>query len=858
MISPEGHASSAYPGKIELDDYLASLPATEDRLSYSQRSDLSSRAWEIFRKGVPQADRPTILYHFYHFLPLSEIESEHSQADAIQNSMLDKDITEYISLLSKDKLYEVCQIRGRLQAFVLRLSEFLLDEDLFNEWDSIKRGCEEYLNSEPTIPVPFLEYYMDAYRHYCHKTEKAESRLYDIAKQVLDFSTDPSVISIAFRIVNNDGIFRAYQKKNLTPDDAKKILALQELEKQVISEFQYVRTRSTFGKALGLLTKEGREKRAEEKGVQSGWVSRIRSTGRSDSPYVHGYAKYLCHIVYCGTVDIGKAIRSLEDAYKSGFDRGMVISALFDLHDMLKHKEDAADWAQRGLDILGVESMEEAEEDESIYKLLLTIKDAGREPQFAGRLFRPIVDQNLQKRDGVIDALEPKVELARKNNIERRIRMGIQYLDKLISLQKCDEIMTNGQSANDILTRSHLPVLLELSLEEIEFFKNAGQDLLNDIYRLEISLDRLLKYLDILMNRSFDRIGANLEKCIELFPNLIACLPSVDKYISMLVEASEFGPAKRLCEHAIERRETRKASGVYHAIRPLQKALHERGNLTDEIALINKARDVLVNGELVEAAADLAESYVTAANAETSLKKKDELLKKATLDGLVDKRLKSMRVELDSLLNRRKRITTWVGIGAGSLAVLAIVIASLYTHNTSNQTSGPPSVQEPISRPLDRAPEKVKSPVDKSGDLSKKKQDAAEAGPEAKSKSKMSPDTNAMPPSTIPEINASLNLPDRITNELKSKGFHKVNVSTTEKGIVSVSGYESYPNQSSDINYVIKGIEGVTEVRFQKTATAGTPKKPVKSSKDSQGPKQIETRPMATQRSSQAPPSRDW
>lgn len=674
--------TSYYPAKEEFDQFVASLPTNTENLSFSQKSDLSLKAWELLDKGLPYRDRPICLYYFYHFLPLpggsEQDEISDELLDAISYSLAEKNISEYLSLLDKDKLYEVCQIRGELQTLALRVHEFVINDELFGEWESIKKASEEFLTNEPALSIAFLEAYMTAYNHYCYKTKRPEARLYEIAKQVLDLSTDLKyAIPHAYFIVNDEVNLRVYQKETLPPEDAKKILALEELQEYVEAEFGGdSRVRSTLGKAVNFLTKEGREQRKLEKEVQAEWCGRIRRTGRSRSPYVHGFAEFLCSFVYTGTDDVKKAIKSLEDAYNAGFDRGMVAGILSHIHDRLKNKAEAARFAQIALDSLSIESMEEAKKHKWD-DLILTIKAAGQEPKFATRLWKTIQEKNFQKHEEMINALEPKIQGARKENLEQRTKIGIELLDSLISLAQTDEALIQGKKFSEVMIDTRSAELLVLSLEEIDLFKNAGLNQLLSFYDSQISVQATIDYLDSLMNQKFGNIATNVNECMKSFPNLMAIISIVKKYVAQFIQNNHQDSALKLTEFAIEKRPSVKAPSFYDAIRPLQKSLHEKQQWLDEIALISKTRKILQEKEFSEATTDMTEAYVAALNAEQSLTRKDRLLKQAESEDLTDDRLKTMRTEINSLLDRRKKIITRVAIGVGALIVIGIIIAIL-------------------------------------------------------------------------------------------------------------------------------------------------------------------------------------
>lgn len=680
MSSPQ-MSSSFYPAKEEFDQFIASLPTNTDDLAFSQLMDFSLKAWELFEKGLPHSDRPVCLYYFFHFLPLA-MEMEHNELsaqlqEAVSCSLADNTIVDYLKLLDKEKLFEVCQIRGELQTFAFQLHEFITNDDLLGEWETIRNMSENFLEYELTTPNIFLETYFDAYNTYCFKTKRPDARLYELAQQVLQISTNLDSIRHARLVVNDDENIRAYQKKVLPPEEVKKIVALEQLEQQVMAEFGETRIRNALGKTLNLLTKRGREQRAMQKQIQSEFCEQIRSVGRSRTPYVQGYAEFLCFWVYQGTDDIKKAIKSLEEAYNFDFDPFNVLGLLYITHDGLKHKEEAAQVAQKILTILRFESIEDAEQDELKTNCILSIKAAGHEPQFATHIYESILQQNSQKRNDVIAALEPKIQEMRKENRAKRINMGIEILDSLIPVAQTDKVFSNSKSLDETMIDTCSDELLILSLEEIDLFKNAGLEKLHSFYEPQISLQDAIEFIDDLMGQKLGDIATKIDRCIDSFPNLMGSVPIIKKYIALFVQKENQAPAKSLTDHAIEKRGTAKATAFYDAIRPLQKYLHENKQWQDEVALVSKTRKILLDTEFPEATNDLIDAYLLALDAEESLSKKDKLLQEAALENLDDDRLKSIQRKVDSLKTRRKKIIAWSTASVSSIALIFILIVNV-------------------------------------------------------------------------------------------------------------------------------------------------------------------------------------
>src|SRR5258707_10053459 len=183
-----------YPAKEEFDRFVSSLPMDERVLPSTEQANLAFNAWEMYRQGLPHRDRPTCLFYFYHFLPLYREAEMGDKAeplyDAAISSVRDNEVRKYTALLDSEKLYEVCEQRGKLKLVESKLVEFPLNDSLLPEWQSISQAAEEFLNTEPVTPSLFLESYMYGAQHYCYKTKRPYARLYEIANQVLNVSTD--------------------------------------------------------------------------------------------------------------------------------------------------------------------------------------------------------------------------------------------------------------------------------------------------------------------------------------------------------------------------------------------------------------------------------------------------------------------------------------------------------------------------------------------------------------------------------------------------------------------------------------------------------------------------------------------
>jgi hypothetical protein len=250
-------------------------------------------------------------------------------------------------------------------------------------------------------------------------------------------------------------------------------------------------------------------------------------------------------------------------------------------------------------------------------------------------------------------------------------------LDRLIPVGLTDQALNEGKSFADVPLELARSEFASLSLEEVDLFRNAGKESLLSISSGTANLQIALDYIKRLHDLRFTDIGRDPNGLMAAFPNLIAAIPTLKELISQCTRAGHLDAGTNLAEFAIGKRSKGKVVGFYEAIRPLQKALHQDRPFTEEIDLIAKSRKILQPKEMVEATTDLKEAYVAALGVETSLTKKDRLLKAAASEGLSDERLSAMRIEVDSLLQRRRKIIMWSAIIGGAVLLLIVVIVSM-------------------------------------------------------------------------------------------------------------------------------------------------------------------------------------
>jgi len=679
--------SSIYLGKKEFDDFVASLPKDEKKLTQKDQFSLALQAAELFNKGIPHKDRANCLYYFYHFLGLEPVKPGDpellkqfsSLPDYAISSLTEPSILEYLKLLDSTKLYEVCQLRGELKMFNIGLIQYAAGESTA-DWNNISKEAEAFLASEPCQPQTFLEFYYRGMNHYCYKNKIQEPSRYELANKVWDTSTDMESLKSAWLYLNDSEVIRDYKKNTLPPKEIKKVLNLEQIEQEVIAEFgENWRGRTTVGKALQLLTKEGREQKKALSEIRDEWYGNIKHRcGWSlfdNDPYVKGYVAYLNAHASGGTEDWKGAVKELKSALENKFDLQTVLITLVMLLDVMKKYDEAVNYAQQLLDISSVEENEQKQD--FIQPVLLIFKQIGQKPLWANRIWEARAKENKQKLPTVIDSLEPQIESARKANIEQRTTASIELLDKLVSLEKADEALNNHKELSKVNLESAIDDFLELSLEELEPFNKAGTEKMMCLYNKSISLENLLNYNEEVISQLYGTLEERFDSALTNFPNTLACTLVAKKKIDTLMRLEKQDFARRLADHLIIKR-SNKVEGLYDTIKPVLRQYHNQAQWRQEIELITKSRKLLHELEHKQATSDLIEAYFQVLTTEKSLNERNRLLKSAESEQLHDDRLTKIRAEVDALLYKRKQMLIKVGIIAGATVILFIIIYVLF------------------------------------------------------------------------------------------------------------------------------------------------------------------------------------
>lgn len=681
---------SIYPGKRDFEQFVANIPKDEKSLTQKELFALAINAAEIFGKGIPYSDRPYCLYLFYHFLGVNPVSAEKTDIDQFPelpeyaiSSLMDPQILEYIKLLDADKLYEVCQIRGELKSINIGLID-VIKGTAGRNWDDISEDAETFLKSEPCLSREFLDDYLCAMNKNCADSECLQPRQYELAGMVWNHSTDENALAEAWATLNDVDVIRKYKKETLDPKEAKKVFNLERVEQEITTEFGDIwRGRTMLGKAFQMLTKEGREERKAITELRDRWYGDIKHKGGwsilGNDPYVKGYVAYLNAHVSGGTEDWKGAVKQLKDALEYGFDPVKTLSILIAVLDWLKKPEEAAQYAQQLIDkaCITEDYIKNEKSDELMQRILLIFKQINLRQQWADRIWKTRAQENLSHIPSVISELSQQTKSARELNLKNRTLAGFSLLDRLVSLELCDEAINTNTSFSDVRIESPIESLLELSLEEINIFQKVGTEIFAYFYEDTLTLHNLLEYNKSLINEKWGNLAVNLDIALANFANTLACLPYASTKIASLSDAGQYEPAKRLVEHLLDKR-TRKVAGLYTAIEPILQ--YHRANLEWHtiIAVCKKARGFLLEPEYSQATAAMIEAYVELLSNEKSLNEKDRLLQAAESEHLDDIRLSAMREEVDALLNRRRRIRNRILVVCGGLIVVAALLIAIF------------------------------------------------------------------------------------------------------------------------------------------------------------------------------------
>lgn len=673
----EKNIKALYPGKTEFDKFLSSLPVDKQNVSFQDKINNSLKLLEIFNKGIPQKDRPLCIYYFYKLLPLWDEIPDNENVffpPEVLKTINDIEILSIINQLDEEKLYEVCQIRGELNTYPLRA--FINEEDLLKDWPNIKNDAEKFLESEPALPLPFLETYFAAYDRYFQRTNELDERLYELATQVVENSTSPETISYAYIDVNDGDLLDYYYKRILPPEDVKKLYALENLEEQILAEFgEQFEIRNKLGKALNFLSKKRREEREAQKKLQDEWIGLIRSKARSiKSTYVEGFRNYLFGLIYINTDDANKAVKSFEKAFSTPYNKLKTLDILIPILDIQKRKDELAQYAQHALDIFGIEDLGEVQKDDKKNEILMYIKEAGHIPKSPTRLYEGKAKDNLTKIESLKLSLKSDIESFKKENQNSRTKMGIELLDNLIPVSITDKAINSGKSFNDAKIDLPIEQFRNLSLEELELFSNNdNKDKLISFYKGDTSLNELIDYISKLSENQIGKFQTNINDYMINYPNYSCTHSVLEKYIPELVKDEHIEQALNLSNFAIDKREE-KVKDIYKIFSPLKEKLHIFESCQKEIEFIKKVKPLLFEEELNTAIKDFTEAYLKEINYVKSLKKKLKLLTDASNEKLKDERLDKLTKEVDAQLNYRKKIITRVALVAGGIIIIAIVL----------------------------------------------------------------------------------------------------------------------------------------------------------------------------------------
>lgn len=669
---------SFYPAKKDYDNLVKNLHDIK-KMDINQRSKVCLEIYKYFELGIPYQDRGPALNYYYQLMPLTgrvefSKEQEKLAGSQIMDAFNNIDLINYIRTIEPAELFDVCQIRGELYAYLLFESFENNFDELKKNWASVFEEAEEFMNNEPCIPIRFLEDYMHAM--FLCNIEKQIARVYELSEQVLENSINLKYIEIAYLNVKDPEYLRAYKKKIMKSNDIEKLLLLENLEKEVEAEFggsaRY--TKNIAGKAFNMITKEGRERRAAQKDYQQEWILRIMRTARSSEPYIKGYAEFLSYLVYRSTDDMKKGIKALEKAYEFGFDEYVVLHNLYHMHNELKHNQETIKYAQKCLDLIGYNNVDEIKDITFEYQYYLSIKKYGAEPLLADKIWKQIAEQNKAVKHKIIEELKPKVDIFREEDKKRRILKGMKIFDSILLPDLVEKGFQTVGGVNGVILQTPVEELLKNSLEEFDFFISTGADSLYKMYQGKIGLTEFLNYFEKLLEKNGINLFQELKKSAEEYPNFVGCIPLLKNNIDKFISLGKPAEAEFIIKHAVSIRTGIKASLLYRAVNPFVEFLKEPVQLIKKIEILELIRPFLYDSEYALATQELVSAYIGIINNEKSPVKKDKYLKETEKLELKDSRFDELRKEVDESLYKRKKLFQKIAITSGVAIILIVII----------------------------------------------------------------------------------------------------------------------------------------------------------------------------------------
>ncbi|MCF8356618.1 MAG: hypothetical protein K9H48_19415 [Melioribacteraceae bacterium] len=591
------------------------------------------------------------------------------------SSLYNPMVLDYIKLLNSEKLYEVCQIRGLIMYYHSGLYNYIFNKADLN-WNDLSEKIEKFMATEPYVSKILLEYFHFGF----DKNNNAKPRLYEIANQTWNISTDLDHLKRAWININDPKLIRAYKKNTLPPNEAKKVINLEQVEREVEAEFgDRFYDKTMVGKVFQLLSSKGREEKRQLSILRDEWNIKMKQhAGLSmmgNDPYVKGYFSYIYSHVCAGTQDWKKAIKELKSALENGFDAESVLGLLITLLNGMKKYDEAEIYAQKLLDICPYLS-EETDNDYS-QDILSIFQQTGRKPLVANRIWESKSKENEQNVSSIIAEKESDIISARNENVNLRTKGGLELLDKLVPIESSDIAMNNNTPLSELEVENKLIDILEFSLEEIEPFNKVETEKLLKIYQEKINLFDLLSINEDMIYIHFGEFSDKFDTIVSIFPNTLACIPVAKKKIEYLLSKEKIDFARKLSEHIINKRKN-KVLDIYNSIKPLITFYHNHQEWNQEIELISKSRKILLDDELKQATDNLIEAYLEALANEKSLNNKNRVLLEIESENLVDERLIKIKKEVDAQLNRRKQILTKIGIGVGIAIIIFILVYFLF------------------------------------------------------------------------------------------------------------------------------------------------------------------------------------
>ncbi|MGE5409568.1 MAG: hypothetical protein ACM3MI_01315, partial [Clostridiales bacterium] len=605
---------ATFCGKEAFDLFLQSLPSDKEIVDIQRKVDLSISAFEIYTKSLPYKLRPICLYYFYHYFPLnindgntdSKLDSQQLQEklellnDYAEESLKNEEIKKYLGLLGSSDYFEVLQIRGEIEALCSGLNDYLdLAPDI--EWSEIQDSVLDFLEKEPICSASLLEKFFSGLSKYYSDNNLKTSIRYKVAQKIWDCSTNLDMLNGAWLCLNNPGDIFEFKKSTLAESEVKKLLRLENIEKEIMDSFDDNRLSRSQ-------PKKGRIRQLFLDDFCLSWIKRIEDslTLFNNDNYVKGYAEFLKGYICYASGHFSRALRELHNAYLHQYNPVIVLIYMVNILEAANKCSDAVEYAQQTIKMLSADK-EDLKKEECLQKVTRVLKRTNTEPVHSNSIILERAKENESTRADLMTILDRATEENKIKDKNERTMCGIRLFDQLIDPFEINQMFVSPYLLDERFVIVPVTLIELAGLDELDLFDLNIEN--NDCSVMqEITLNLLLSFNAQLICKRFVMLEDKTNGLIREFPNSLACIFIIEKVIQYLLRTVELKPILELAVYLSSQLKGNPVPGLYKVLEPLRLRLDNAGMYEDEINFIAAISGCLSNEELKIANAELNET----------------------------------------------------------------------------------------------------------------------------------------------------------------------------------------------------------------------------------------------------------